>query len=78
MFVMIQIIQSLWFLTTHYDCEKQHNLRQFNLLKVKPCTEASSNIQHAKVRAFMFELELNPLIFSKVKLMVRKLFSRLS
>ena len=38
-------------MVSHYDCEKQHNLRQFNLLNVKPCTEALSNIQHAKVRA---------------------------
>ena len=36
-------------MVSHYDCEKQHNLRQFNLLNVKPCTEALSNIQHAKV-----------------------------
>ena len=35
-------------MVSHSDCENQHNLRQFNL---KPCTEASSNIQHAKVRA---------------------------
>ena len=25
-------------------------MRQFNLLNLKPCTEAPSNIQHAKVR----------------------------
>ena len=31
-------------MVSHYDCEKQHNLRQFNLLNVKQCTEASSNI----------------------------------
>ena len=29
-------------------------MRQFNLLNVKPCTEASSNIQHAKVRARVY------------------------
>ena len=34
-----------------YDFEKQHNLRRFNFMNVKPCTEAPSNIQHAKVRA---------------------------
>ena len=39
---------------SHYNCEKQHNLRQFNLLNVKPCTEAPSNIQHAKVRARVY------------------------
>ena len=31
---------------SHYDCEKQHNLCQFNVLNVKYCTEAPSNIQH--------------------------------
>ena len=36
---------------SHYDCEKQHNLRQFNLLNVKHCTEAPSNVQHANVKA---------------------------
>ena len=41
-------------MVSHYDCEKQHNLRQFNLLNVKPCTEAPSNIQHAKVRALVY------------------------
>ena len=41
-------------MVSHYDCEKQHNLRQFNLLNVKPCTEALSNIQHAKVRARVY------------------------
>ena len=29
-------------------------MRQFNLLHVKPCTEAPSNIQHAKVRARVY------------------------
>ena len=38
-------------MVSHYDCEKQHKLRQLNLSNVKPCTEAPSNIQHAKVRA---------------------------
>ena len=37
-------------MVSHYDCEKQHYLRQFYLLNVKPCTEAPSNIHHAKVR----------------------------
>ena len=35
-------------IVSHYDCEKQHTLRQFKLLNVKQCTEAPSNIQHAK------------------------------
>ena len=38
-------------IVSHYDCEKQHNLSQFNLLNVKQCTEAPSNIQHASVQA---------------------------
>ena len=38
----------------HYDCEKQHNSRQFNFLNVKPFTEAPSNIQHVKVRARVY------------------------
>ena len=34
-------------MVSHYGCEKQHNLRHFNLIKVKQCTEVPSNIQHA-------------------------------
>ena len=34
-------------MVSHYDCAKQHNLRQFNLLNVKQCTEAPSDIHHA-------------------------------
>ena len=37
-----------------YDCAKQHSLRQFNLLNVKQCTEAPSNIQHASVKARVY------------------------
>ena len=36
---------------SHYDCAKQHNLRQFNLFNVKQCTEAPSDIKHANVKA---------------------------
>ena len=36
---------------SHFDCAKQHNLRQFNLLNVKQCTVAPSNIQHASAKA---------------------------
>ena len=42
------------FMVTQYDFEKQHNLRQFNLLNVKQCTEAPSNIQHANVQARVY------------------------
>ena len=38
-------------MVSHYDCAKQHNLRQFNLLNVKQCTEAPSDIKHAIVKA---------------------------
>ena len=41
-------------LVSHYDCEKQHNLRQFNLLNVKQSTEAPSNIQHASVKSRVY------------------------
>ena len=36
---------------SHYDCGEKHNLSQYILLNVKPCTETPSIIQHAKVRA---------------------------
>ena len=42
------------FMVSHYECEKQHNLRQFNLLNVKQCTEVSSKIQHASVQARVY------------------------
>ena len=38
-------------MVTHYDCANQHILRQFNLLNVKQCTEAPSDIKHASVKA---------------------------
>ena len=41
-------------MVSHFDCEKQQNLRQFNLLNVKHCTEAPSNIQHASVEARVY------------------------
>ena len=34
-------------MVSHNDCAKQHNLRQFNLLNVKQCTEAPSDIKPA-------------------------------
>ena len=42
------------FVVSHYDCAKQHNLRQFNLLNVKQCTEAPSDISHASVKARVY------------------------
>ena len=41
-------------MVSHYDCAKQHNLRQFNLLNVKQCTEAPSDIKHATVKAHVY------------------------
>ena len=41
-------------MVSHYDSEKQHNLRQFKLLNVKQCTEAPPNIQHANVQARVY------------------------
>ena len=41
-------------MVSHYDCAKQHNLRQFNLLNVKQCTEAPSDIKHASVEARVY------------------------
>ena len=38
----------------HYDCAKQYTLRQFNLLNVKQCTEAPSNIQHSSVKVRVY------------------------
>ena len=39
---------------SHYDCAKQHNLRQFNLLNVKQCTEAPLDNKHASVKARVY------------------------
>ena len=41
-------------IVSDYDCAKQNNLRQFNLLNVKQCTEALSNIPHASVKARVY------------------------
>ena len=41
-------------MVSHYDCEKQHNLEQFNLLNVKQCTEAPSNKQRANFNARVY------------------------
>ena len=41
-------------MVSHYDCAKQHILRQFNLLNVKQCTEAPSDIKHASVKTRVY------------------------
>ena len=38
-------------MVSQYDCAKQNNLRQFSLLNVEPCKQASSDIQHTKTQA---------------------------
>ena len=40
-------------MVSHYDCEKQQ-FETIQFINVKPCTEASSNIQHVKVRARVY------------------------
>ena len=42
------------FVASQYDCENQHNVRQFNLLNVKQWSEAHSNIQHANAQADVY------------------------
>ena len=41
-------------MVSHYDCEKQHYLRQLNLSNVKQCTEAQPSIRHASVKARVY------------------------
>ena len=41
-------------IVSHYDCSKQHNLRQFNLLNVQSCHQAPSNIQHTRTQATVY------------------------
>ena len=41
-------------MVSHYDCAMKHNLRQFNLLNVKQCTESPSDIKHASVKARVY------------------------
>ena len=41
-------------MVSHYDCAKQNNLRQFSLLHVEPCKQASSDIHHTKTQATVY------------------------
>ena len=41
-------------MVSHFDCAKQNNLRQFSLLNVEPCKQASSNIQHTTTQAKVY------------------------
>ena len=45
---------------SHYYCSKQHNLRQFSLTRVQPCSQASSSFE--STRAFV-----NIFVRAKVK-----------
>ena len=46
------MIQEL--LNCHYDCPKQYNLRQFSLTRFQVCTQAPSEIEHARVLASVY------------------------
>ena len=60
-------------MVSHYDYEKQHNLRQFSLLNVKPCTEALRTFNMLKFESeIMFELKINALKLLNVKLTLRR------
>ena len=59
-------------MVSHYDCAKQHNLRQFNLLNVKQCTEAPSDIKHASVKARVYLKKLNASKLLNVSLMPKR------
>ena len=54
-------------MVSHYDCAKQHNLRQFNLLNVKQCTEA-----RVLKPVYMSEQKLNASKLLNVLLMQKK------
>ena len=60
-------------MVSHYDCAKQHNLRQFNLLNVKQCTEAPLTLNMLVLKpVYMSEQKLNVSKLSNVLLMQRK------
>ena len=35
-------------LISHYDCSKQHNLRQFSLTRFQPCSQAPSSFESTR------------------------------
>ena len=60
-------------MVSHYDCEKQHILRQFNLLNVKQCTEALVTYDMLMLTLeSMLEQKLNELKLTNVLLMRKK------
>ena len=60
-------------MVSHYDCAKQHNLRQFNLLNVKQCTEFLPTLSMQVLKpVYMSEQKLNASKLLNVLLMQRK------
>ena len=41
-------------LVSHYDCSKQHNLRQFSLTRVQPCVQAPSAFESTRAIVLVF------------------------
>ena len=41
-------------LISHYDCSKQHNLRQFSLTRVQPCSQAPSSFESTRAIVNVF------------------------
>ena len=41
-------------LVSHYDCSKQHNLRQFSLTRVQPCIQAPSAFETTRAIVNVF------------------------
>ena len=60
-------------MVSHYDCAKQHNLRQFNLLNVKQCTEALQTLNTQVLKpVYMSEQKPNVLKLLNASLMLKK------
>ena len=41
-------------LVSHYDCSKQHNLRQFSLTRVQTCSQAPSSFENTRAIVNVF------------------------
>ena len=41
-------------LVSHYECSKQHNLRQFSLTRVQPCAQAPSAFESTRAIVNVF------------------------
>ena len=44
----------LTFLVSHYDCSKQHNLQQFRLTRVQPCSQAPYSFESTRAIVNVF------------------------